>query len=229
MITALIIDDEPSAIDVLEIHAAKVPELQVLAKFFDPLKALDFLKNNPVDMVFLDINMPGLSGLQILDQLSVRPQVVFTTAYSEYAVNSYDYKAVDYLLKPIEFDKFYRAVKRVAEVLSNGKSRNGEKAALFLKDGYAQVKVCTEDILYVKSDGNYLNVYTEKGKVNTRMTLKDLLEEVSDALIRIHNSIVINPEKIEKIESNHVQINGEVLTIGPNYRQELVGRLGLKA
>ena len=227
MITALIIDDEPAAIDVLQIHAAKVPELKVLECFSDPFLARDFLKNSPVDMIFLDINMPGLSGLQILDQLSVRPLVVFTTAYSEYAVDSYNYQAIDYLLKPIEFDKFYRAVKRVDGALSNGRSKNGEKPVLYLKDGYAQVKVCAEDILYVKSDGNYLNVYTEKGKVNTRMTLKDLLDEIPDTLIRIHNSTAINPEKIDKIENNQIDIRGEKLSLGPSYRAILQEKLGL--
>lgn len=227
MITALIIDDEPAALDVLQIHAAKVPELRVLNSFTDPFLARDFLKNNPVDMIFLDINMPGLSGLQLLDQLSHRPLVVFTTAYSEYAVDSYDYKAVDYLLKPIEFEKFYRAVKRTAEALSITSHSGGESRTLYLKDGYAQVKVCAEDILFVKSDGNYLNVYTEKGRVNTRMPLKELLSILPDTLIRIHNSVAINPAKIEKIENNQVAIGGEKLTLGPSYREILFEKLSL--
>lgn len=228
MITTLIIDDEPSAIDVLQIHAEKVPELKVLEKFYDPFKARDYLKNNPVDMIFLDINMPGLSGLQILDQLAVRPLVVFTTAYSKYAVDSYNYQAIDYLLKPIEFDRFYRAVNRVREALEAKKESNGnQRTSLYLKDGYAQIKVCVDDILYVKSDGNYLNVYTLKGRINTRMTLFQLLELLpSETLMRVHNSYLVNVNQIERIENNQIVIGEVRISIGPTFRGAVDKLLG---
>ncbi len=229
MITALIIDDEPSAIDVLQIHAEKVSNLKVLQFFHDPYKARDYLKNNPVDMIFLDINMPGLSGLQLLDQLSYRPLVVFTTAYSEYAVDSYDYKAVDYLLKPIEFDKFCRALKRVEEALSGQQvdHLSKRKNYIFLKDSYKQVKVFVDDIQYIQSDGNYINVYTNSKKVNTRLTLNQVLELLpSDSFIRVHNSSVVNILQIERLENNQIIIGNTKIAIGPSFKDSLQFRLG---
>lgn len=221
MITCIVVDDEPSALDVLAIHAAKMPELEVLGLYSDPYKARDFLKSNPVDLIFLDINMPGLSGLQLLDELSVRPQVVFATAYSEYALDSYDYEATDYLLKPIEFDRFAKAVQKVKKAMNNGEERNGVlDKYLFLKDGYKQVKVIIEDILYIQSDGNYLNVFTKAGKVNTRMTLNQMTDMLpSTSFIRVHNSYVVNIEQIDRVESNQVYLADAAISIGPNYKE----------
>ncbi len=228
MITCIAVDDEPRALDVIEIHSAKMPELKMLGLFTDPFKARDFLKNNPVDLVFLDINMPGLNGLQLLDQLSFRPQVIFATAYSEYALDSYDYEAVDYLLKPIEFDRFAKAVFKVKRLIElvKGTGLNQNKF-LFLKDGYKQVKVTPDNILYIQSDGNYLNVFTPEMKINTRMTLTQIIELLSpDKFIRIHNSYVINVENIQVIESNHVFINETKIAIGPQYKDRFMEFLG---
>ncbi len=221
MITCIVVDDEPSALDVIAIHAAKIPELNVLGLFYDPYKARDFLKDNPVDLIFLDINMPGINGLQLLDQLNVRPHVIFATAYSEYALDSYDYEAVDYLLKPIEFDRFAKAVMKVKKVMKNGEGENEIlNKYLFLKDGYKQVKVCVEDIRYIQSDGNYLNVITPSGKVNTRMTLNQLVELLPvNSFIRVHNSYVVNIEQIEKIENNQIFLAGTQIAIGPIYKE----------
>jgi len=226
MITCIIVDDEPSALDVIAIHAAKMPELEVLGLYADPFKARDFLKDNPVDLVFLDINMPGLSGLQLLDQLSVRPKVVFTTAYSEYALDSYDYEAVDYLLKPIEFDRFAKAVQKVKKLI-NAEGKDGVLSKyLFLKDGYKQVKTCIAEIYYIQSDGNYLNVITPSGRVNTRMTLNQMIDQLPAAsFIRVHNSYVVNIEQIDRIENNQIIISDNSISIGPSYKEALQRRL----
>jgi len=223
MISCIIVDDEPSALDVLRIHSSKIESVKVLGEFSDPFKARDFLKNNPVDLVLLDINMPGLSGLQILDQLSNRPLVVFTTAYSEYAVDSYDYMAVDYLLKPIEFDKFSRAINRVQEALES-KNQNGEphRDFLFLKDGYKQIKVFIQDIEHIQSDGNYLNVFSGSKRINTRMTLNQILELLPKlSFVRVHNSHVVNVEQIDRVENNQIIIGEAKIGIGPSYREVL--------
>ena len=227
MITCIAVDDEPRALDVIEIHAAKMPELKMLGLFTDPFKARDFLKNNPVDIIFLDINMPGLNGMQLLDQLSFRPHVIFATAYSEYAIDSYNYEAVDYLLKPIEFDRFAKAILKVKKVMDSGDEKNGiQNKFMFLKDGYKQVKVIIDDIQYIKSDGNYLNVFTTSGKVNTRMTLNQIIELLpSNSFIRIHNSFVINIVHIQKIENNQVFLPDVQITIGPMYREAFFGFL----
>jgi DNA-binding LytR/AlgR family response regulator len=221
MITCIAVDDEPRALDVIEIHAAKMQELKVLGLFTDPYMARDFLKNNPVDLILLDINMPGLNGMQLLDQLSFRPLVIFATAYSEYALDSYDYEAVDYLLKPIEFDRFAKAIMKVKKVMDSRKEKNGiQNKFMFLKDGYKQVKVIIDDIQYIQSDGNYLNVFTTSGKVNTRMTLNQIIELLpSNSFIRIHNSFVINIGHLQKIENNQAFLPDVQITIGPMYRE----------
>lgn len=229
MITCIVVDDEPSALDVIAIHAAKIPELEVLGQYTDPYKARDFLKNNPVDLVFLDINMPGLSGLQLLDQLSVRPHVVFATAYSEYAVDSYEYEAADYLLKPIEFDRFAKAVQKVKKLMmTNVEEKTGVLSKyLFLKDGYKQVKICIAEIFYIQSDGNYLNVFTPSGRVNTRLTLNQMIDQLpSSSFIRVHNSYVVNIEQIERIENNQIIISDSSISIGPSYKEALQKKLG---
>lgn len=229
MITCIVVDDEPSALDVIAIHAAKMPDLEVLGLYTDPFKARDFLKDNPVDLVFLDINMPGLSGLQLLDQLSVRPHVVFATAYSEYAVDSYEYDAADYLLKPIEFDRFAKAVQKVKKLMmTNVEEKIGVLSKyLFLKDGYKQVKICIAEIFYIQSDGNYLNVFTPTGRVNTRMTLNQMIDQLpSSSFIRVHNSYVVNIEQIERIENNQIIISDSSISIGPSYKEALQKKLG---
>ena len=228
MITCIAVDDEPRALDVIEIHAAKMPELKMLGLFTDPFKARDFLKANPVDLLLLDINMPGLNGLQLLDQLNVRPHVIFATAYSEYALDSYDYEAVDYLLKPIEFDRFAKAIMKVRKVMNNGDEKNGIlNKYLFLKDGYKQVKVVFKEIQYIQSDGNYLNVFTQSGKVNTRMTLNQIIELLpSGSFLRVHNSYVVNIEQIERIENNQIFLPGAQIAIGPLYKKAFFEFLG---
>ncbi|MEA1877946.1 MAG: LytTR family DNA-binding domain-containing protein, partial [Bacteroidota bacterium] len=186
--------------------------------------ARDFLKNNPVDLIFLDINMPGLSGLQLLDQLSVRPHVIFATAYSEYAVDSYEYEAADYLLKPIEFDRFAKAIQKVKKLMmTNGEEKNGVLSKyLFLKDGYKQVKICISDIHYIQSDGNYLNVFSGSDRINTRMTLNQMIDQLpSSSFIRVHNSYVVNIEQIERIENNQIIIGEAIIAIGPSFRENL--------
>lgn len=227
MITCICVDDEPKALDVIRIHARKVPQLQVLEYFTNPFLAKEYLMDHPIDFILLDINMPGLSGLQILDQLSYRPMVIFTTAYSEYAVDSYDYQAVDYLLKPIVFNRFNRALSRVEDQLRNKRQEQPLCDFLFLKDGYRQVKVQIGSILYVQSDGNYLDVHTEQDKIVTRMSFRDLCSRLPPTFIRIHNSYLINMEKIDSVEDNQVFINTAKLPVGPNYRKAVLERLGI--
>jgi len=230
MITCIAVDDEPRALDVIEIHAAKMPELKVAGMFTDPFEARDFLKNNPVDLVLLDINMPGLNGLQLLDQLIVMPKVVFTTAYSEYAIESYDYEAVDYLLKPIEFERFARAIVKVKKLMNYMEEKNGIlNKYLFLKDGYKQVKVTIPEIHYIQSDGNYLNVFTGSGKVNTRMTLSQVSDLLpAELFVRVHNSYIVNIEHIVKIENSQVFLPGIQISIGPAYKDAFLESLNYR-
>jgi DNA-binding LytR/AlgR family response regulator len=224
MIISIAVDDEPRALEVISIHASKVPDLALIQTFTHPENALAFLKDEFVDLIFLDINMPGISGLQFLQRLQTKPYIVFTTAYSAYAIDSYDFEAVDYLLKPIEFDRFYKSVNKVKKLmqLNSLQQDNLLSKYFFVKDGYKQMKVCTDEILYIQSEGNYLNIVTKNEKVVARMTFQQLLEKLPPhQFYRVHNSYVINFNHIRKIEDNQIFILDEKIPIGIRYKENL--------
>jgi DNA-binding LytR/AlgR family response regulator len=230
MIVSIAVDDEPKALDVISIHATKAPEIELIKTFTNPQEALAFLKDNFVDLVFLDINMPGISGLQFVEKLQSKPYIIFTTAYSEYAIDSYDFEAVDYLLKPIEFDRFYRSIHKVKKLIQLNSIQQDSLLSkfLFIKDGYKQVKICIEDILFIQGEGNYLNIVTQKEKVMARMTFQEILEKLPHNLFfRIHNSFVIHISHIQKIEDNHIFIQDAKIPIGITYKERLFNFLNL--
>ena len=225
MITAIAIDDEPKAIKVIQHHAEKLKNLNLLASFTNAQEALKYLKENPVDLVFLDINMPHLSGLELLDNLHSKPSVVFTTAYSEFAVESYNYEAVDYLLKPFEFDRFQQAIFKVEQRLESQKQ---SLSYCFIKDGFKNIKIAFEDILFIKGSGNYLDIVTKTKTHTTRMTFMEMVEKLpTSKFIRIHQSYLVNIEHIDKIENNQVCIASEQIPISNRYKEMLFKRLDL--
>jgi len=225
MITAIAIDDEPKAIQVIKHHVDKLKNMNLLASFTNAQEALKYLKENPVDLVFLDINMPHLSGLELLDRLHLKPQIIFTTAYSEFAVESYDYNAADYLLKPFEFDRFQLAVSRVEQRLESQKSK---EAFFFIKDGFKNIKVAFEDVLFIKGSGNYLDIVTKTKTHTTRMTFLEMVEKLpTSKFIRIHQSYLVNLEQIDKIENNQVYMASEKIPISSRYKDVLFKRLDL--
>jgi DNA-binding LytR/AlgR family response regulator len=230
MIRCIAVDDEPKALDVISIHAAKAPEIDLVATFTNPEHALSYLKENFVDLVFLDINMPAISGLQFVERLQSKPYIVFTTAYSEYAIDSYDFEAIDYLLKPIEFDRFYRAIGKVKKQIQLNSLQQDSVLSkfIFIKDGYKQVKVSIDEIQYIQSEGNYLNIVTSTEKVLARMTFQSLMEKLPVSLFfRIHNSFVVNFSHIRKIEDNHIFIHDTKIPIGIKYRDKLLGFINM--
>jgi DNA-binding LytR/AlgR family response regulator len=228
MIRCIAIDDEPFALDVLAIHAAKVPELDLAERFTDPFKALDYLKNNRIDLLFLDINMPGLSGMELVSRLKCPPRIIFTTAYSQYALDSYDYEAVDYLLKPIEFDRFQKSIQRYIRQITPATGALPVAARhIFIKDGYRQVKLLIENITHIQSAGNYLNIFSEGQRILTRMTLIQICGLLpASSFVRVHNSYLVNISHIEKIENNHVYCCNAAIPMGAKYREEFLRKIG---
>lgn len=224
MIISIAVDDEPKALDVISILSSKVPELALIRTFTNPENALAFLKDEFVDLIFLDINMPGLSGLQFVQRLQNKPHVVFTTAYSEYAIDSYDFEAVDYLLKPIEFDRFCKSVNKVKKLMQLNRLQQDNLMSqyFFVKDGYKQVKVCRDEILYIQSEGNYLRIVTGNDRIIARMTFQMILEKLpAHQFYRVHNSYVVNIKQIFKIEDNQIFIENEKIPIGIKYKENL--------
>lgn len=224
MIKAISIDDEPSALDVISIHASKIPSIEIINSFTNPEKALLFLKDNPVDLIFLDINMPGISGLELLDRLRYSPLVIFTTAYSEYAIDSYNYEAIDYLLKPIEFDRFYKAIGKTQKALQLNTLQKDSMLSkyIFVKDGYKQVKLNIEEIRYIQGEGNYLKIISAHEKTMVRMTFKQIMERLpKEIFFRTHNTYIINLCHVDKIEDNHVSIKSDKIPVSQKYRDQL--------
>jgi DNA-binding LytR/AlgR family response regulator len=219
----LVIDDEPKAVEILSDYIEKVPNLDCTGTFRDPLKALNHIQNNPTDLLFLDINMPDLSGIQFLNALEHHPLVIFTTAYSEYALDSYDYDAVDYLLKPIEFDRFLKAVnKAFSRYKEKKKGRAPQRGdTIFIKSGTDYHKLDTRNILYIKGTGNYLTFVTLNKEILTLLTMKEALEILPPQFNRIHKSYIINLDHVELIDIEEVKIKDQRIPIGDHYRDNL--------
>lgn len=225
-ITCLIVEDEPLARNLIKDYVSKVSYLTLIDSFSNPLDAIDALRKKPVDLLFLDIQMPEITGISLLKALQRRPLVILTTAYSEYALEGYELDVVDYLLKPITFDRFLRAVEKASERLTRqpgASEKNGGDAGqpfVFVKDGTKLIKVRWDDILYVEGLKDYVTIHTRQQKVVTLQRLKSLEEQLPpDKFIRIHHSYIVAVEAIDAIHKGEVQIGAAYLPISDSYRK----------
>lgn len=222
MLTAIAIDDEPLALEVVRSHADKVPFVDLKASFADAFKAMAYLQQEHIDLLFLDIKMPDISGIELMRCLNKKPMVIFTTAYSEHAVESFELDAVDYLLKPFSLARFTKACNKANELFLLRENVNDKKNYIFLKTGYDQVRVNFDDISFVEATGNYVNFALSNSTVLTRMTITEAESLLPvDQFIRIHRSFIAAKNKIEKIERHQISINGAVLPVGSTYLQNL--------
>ena len=228
MIRCLAIDDEPLALQQLVAYIQKVPFLELAAQCQSALEARSFLEHDTVDVLFCDINMPDLNGMEFVKSLTVPPLVVFTTAYSEYAVEGFKVNAVDYLLKPLGLQDFQRAAMRVKERLSErGNERGSERTevgddSIFLKTDYRIVKVKLSDIRYIEGMSEYLKVWVdnEPKPIITLLSMKKLEERLPDCFMRIHRSYIIHLDKIQEVNKNRVIMDADTyLPIGDLYRE----------
>lgn len=222
MMTAIAIDDEPLALEVVRSHASRVPFVELAATFTDAFQALDYLKKNPVDLLFLDIRMPDINGMDFYNGLSRKPLVVFTTAYSEHAVYSFELDAVDYLLKPFSLARFTKACNKAFEVWQ-WKSQGKQQDYVFLKTGYEQIKVLYSEILYLVAEGNYINVVLRTGKLLTRMTFSEMEQLLPPQnFVRVHRSYIVNKDHVDRIERHQLTIRQELIPVSEAYRNALL-------
>ncbi|WP_428655500.1 LytR/AlgR family response regulator transcription factor [Runella sp.] len=230
---AIAIDDEPKALDIVRVFAEKVPFLDLKTTFQDAFEALDFLRKEHVDLIFLDIKMPDISGLEFLKAVPNPPLVIFTTAYAEHAVQSYEFDAIDYLLKPFAISRFLKACTKAHEVLKVRELAIAEESkrqsvlnrptpgvaeSIFVKNGYEQIRVMLDDILYLEAGGNYVVFVIKSQKIASRMTMNEAEALLpNDRFVRIHRSYIVAKDKIDRFDRYEVYINGQIIPIGANY------------
>ena len=225
MLKAIAIDDEPIALEVVKSLSPKIAFIELLDCFTNAFKAIDFLQKEKVDLIFLDMKMPDISGIDFLKSLSYPPMVIFTTAYSEHAVQSFELDAIDYLLKPFSLSRFLKACNKANEqLLFRNKIATvlPEPSAIFIKSGYEQIKVEPADILYVESCGNYMQFVLDNRKIASRLTMSEV-EALLPALdfIRIHRSYIVSKKQIQKMDRKSIWIKQTELPIGEAYVLEI--------
>ncbi|HZX57393.1 MAG TPA: LytTR family DNA-binding domain-containing protein [Mucilaginibacter sp.] len=226
-LSCIIIDDEPNAVNLLEILIRQTTEWQLLAKCYDALEAMAFLKKNKVDFIFLDINMPQLTGMELAALLPQETKIVFTTAYSEYAAESYTFHTVDYLLKPITLKRFLTSTQKIESHF--GKKEpvaiappTHEKEYFFVKSGKTLSKVRLDEILYFEGEKEYARLVTSTGQLLIYRRLKDIQEQLPLPFVRVHNSYIVNTKQLEKIQDNHIYIAGKQIPVSEKFRPELM-------
>ena len=229
-VNCLIIDDEPLAINVIKNHIKEIDNLNVINTFNSAIDALSFMKSNTVDLLFLDINMPLLDGLDFIKSLDKKPMIIITTAYSEYAIKTYELEVLDYLMKPISFPRFLKAVNRAFKELNSNLTSNiriAKRAHIFIKvDKKKMQKIYLDEILIIESLRDYLKITTISNKYIIHSTLSSFTEKLpSNNFIRIHRSFTIAIDKIEAVQGNSVEIDGVKYVIGRSYIEHVKNRI----
>ncbi len=229
----LIVDDEPPAHKILECYISKMDGLELVHNCYNAFDAFKVIRNETIDLLFLDINMPELSGLEFLKTLKHKPAVILTTAYSEYALESYEFGVKDYLLKPIRLDRFIQAIHKVQDSIStNSEQKPIVKSeplgtSFFVKVDGVKHNIKIEEILYVESKGNFVQIHFEDKKILTASTLTKMEQKLKPhSFLRIHKSFVINKNKLEAIHGNQIAIHNAKLPIGNSYRQIVLKEIG---
>jgi two-component system, LytTR family, response regulator len=215
------------ALEVIERYCAKSDLVELKATFREPVKAIEYLGREKIDLILLDINMPDLSGMQLVQTLSPRPLIIFTTAYSHYAVDSYTLHAIDYLLKPITFERFLAAVNKAVTAVA-AKTTTNNDTTIFIKSGPQTHQVKLQDILYLEKEGNYITAHLKDRNILIRENMGDVFDLVPAAdFIRVHKSYIVAIKHISMIEVHQLTINNKKIPIGSTFRESLRARLGI--
>lgn len=229
----MIVDDEPLALDVLETYIARLDNLELVCRCNNAVEAYNCLQTEQIDLMFLDIQMPKLTGIDFLKSLPSPPKVVFTTAYRDYAVEGYELNALDYLLKPISFDRFLKAIAKVTPpenkpaATSSTSEPDYKEAFIYLKADKKMVKVMLSDILYIESLKDYIRVKTETKEIISYQKISFLEEKLpSDKFLRIHRSFIIALDKVQAFSATAVDLGKTEIPIGRLYKNEVLQILG---
>ncbi|HTA62395.1 MAG TPA: LytTR family DNA-binding domain-containing protein [Bacteroidia bacterium] len=221
MINAIAIDDEPLALKVIENFCEKVSFINLQKTFNKPNEALHYTEKFPVDLLFLDINMPSINGIEFYKQLQQSCMVIFTTAYSEYAIEGFNLNAVDYILKPFTFDRFMLAVNKAQDFFNYQNQKENTSQFLFVRADYSLIKINITNILYIEGLDDYLKIHIENQKtIVTRMTMKSMLEKLSPKdFVRVHRSFIVPLSRVQSVRNKIVSIAGIEIPIGASYEE----------
>lgn len=224
-INAIAVDDEPSALEVLERYASKVPFIQLKKGFYSTAEALAYLHSESIQLIFLDIQMPDMSGTDFARLIQLqKTAIIFTTAHAEYALEGFELKALDYLLKPFDFARFLQACQRALE--QTGRKTNEEEGNIFVKEGYDWVRVNLDDVLFIQSDTNLLFIHEGQRRITTRMTVQEMLQQLPpERFVRVHKSYIVSLAAVQKIEKHQLTLGKHCIPLAAAYREEIEERL----
>lgn len=227
----LIIDDEPLARDLMRSHISKLENFEIVGECCDAMKAMEKLRDAKVDLMFMDIQMPQITGLEFLKILKNRPKVIITTAYREYAIEGFELDVVDFLLKPITFERFLKSVNKYYQQVEeenptsppvNGNS-NDEEPFIYVKENKRVIKLNLSEILYIEGLSEYVQIYTDKKKIITKTSMTNLEEKLpDDGFLRIHKSYIVSTSRIEAFTPHSVEVPGKELPIGRSYKNAVL-------
>lgn len=233
-IRCLAVDDEPLALDIIESYISKLPFLKLVKTCSSATEAMQVLQEEQIDLMFLDIEMPELTGIQFLNILKHQPLIIFTTAYPDYALEGFNQDAVDYLLKPIPFDRFLKAVTKAQERLQRSASKTVEAPAapqqaapehdfMFVKADYKTIRVDFKDVLWIEGLKDYIIIQTKEQKIITLLSMNKMMEKLPDTkFLRVHRSFIVSLQKIDSIEKSRIRIGSKEIPIGEVYKEQFL-------
>lgn|SRR5690348_2457956 len=224
----VILDDEPMARNFLERYCAKTPQLELVGSFGNAEEAFVYLKETEIDILFLDVEMPGDNGFELLDKLIYMPRVILTTSKTEYAFNAFEYHVTDFLKKPITYNRFLKSIEKAATSASDAATDEPKEKDFFIKAEGKLIRLSYEDILYIESVGDYVKYFTASKNYLTHSTLKAVEERMGiHQFMKIHRSYIVNLRKIKDIQDNSVVIEGKVIPISKSLRQGVMQKLNV--
>jgi two-component system LytT family response regulator len=229
MIKCVTIDDEPLALVVLQDYISRTPTLELKKSFTNAFAGMDFLKQQEVDLLFLDIRMPQMTGIQLIKALPQPPLVIFTTAYSNYAVEGFNLDAIDFLLKPFEYERFLKAVNKASEYISYRERPGSVENAgfIFVKSEYQIIKITLDDIRYIEGMDDYVKIFLPDKMVLTNMPMKDILKKLpASKFVRVHRSYIVPLGRIESVRNKRIKIGDKLIPVGDSYTESFFRLLG---
>jgi len=231
-ITCIVVDDEPLAIELIESHIQQFSQLELVATCWNAIEAFEIVKQTDVDIIFLDIQMPGLSGIQFVKSLQNPPAIIFTTAYREYAVESYELDVIDYLLKPITMDRFFKSITKYFDKIGSSVIHKEiatvasvEDAYIYVNTNRKYVKIIFKDVLYVESIKDYVRIHLMDGSISTKDKISVFEQKVPSYFMRVHRSYIVNTRKITSYTMQDIEIGTAEIPIGISYKKEVMKML----